>query len=222
VTTRIFLVRHGATELTAEDRFAGSTDVLLSDAGREQARLLGIRLAGEPIAAVYASPMRRTIVTAELASKPHGLTVSPMEGLREINHGRWEGKTRAEVEREFPEEYTRYEHDPYSFAPAGGETGLAVTARALPALLDIVERHCDREVLVVSHKATIRLILSSLLGFDPRKYRDRLDQSPAALNILDFKDAAHARLTLFNDTSHYDRPVPEIPRKRLSKVWDQG
>jgi broad specificity phosphatase PhoE len=222
VTTRIFLVRHGATELTAEDRFAGATDVLLSDSGREQARLLGIRLAGEPLAAVYASPMRRTIVTAELASSPHNLPVSPMEGLREIDHGRWEGKTRGEVEREFPEEYARYEHDPYSFAPAGGETGLAVTARALPALLEIVDRHCDCEVLVVSHKATIRLILSSLLGFDPRKYRDRLDQSPAALNILDFKDAAHARLTLFNDTSHYDRPVPEIPRKRLSKVWDQG
>jgi probable phosphoglycerate mutase len=221
VTTRIFLVRHGATELTAEDRFAGATDVLLSAAGREQARLLGVRLAGEPIAAVYASPMRRTIVTAELASEPHGLRVSPIEGLREINHGRWEGKTRAEVEREFPEEYVRYEHDPYSFAPAGGETGLAVTARALPALLELVERHIGCEVLVVSHKATIRLLLSSLLGFDPRKYRDRLEQSPAALNILDFKDAAHARLTLFNDTSHYDRPVPEIPRGRLSKIWDQ-
>lgn len=222
MTTRIFLVRHGATELTAEDRFAGATDVLLSDSGREQARLLGVRLAGEPIVAVYASPMRRTVVTAELASQPHGLPVSHCEGLREINHGRWEGKTRAEVEKEFPEEYSRYEHDPFSFAPAGGETGLAVTARALPALLEIVQRHCDSEVLVVSHKATIRLLLSSLLGFDPRKYRDRLDQSPAALNILDFKDAAHARLTLFNDTSHYDRPVPEIPKKRLSKVWDQS
>jgi len=222
VTTRIFLVRHGATELSSEDRFAGATDVLLSDAGREQARLLGVRLAGEPIVAVYASPMRRTMATAELASQPHTLRVAPVEGLREINHGRWEGKTRGEVEREFLDEYTRYEHDPYSFAPAGGESGLAVTARALPSLLEIVERHCDQEVLVVSHKATIRLLLSSLLGFDPRKYRDRLDQSPAALNILDFKDAAHARLTLFNDTSHYDRPVPEIPRKRLSKVWDQG
>jgi len=222
VTTRIFLVRHGATELTDEDRFAGATDVLLSDTGREQARLLGFRLAGAQLAAVYASPMRRTIVTAELAAEPHALPVSPIDGLREINHGRWEGKTRREVEKEFPDEYSRYEHDPYSFAPAGGETGLAVTARALPALLEVVQRHCDKAVLVVSHKATIRLLLSSLLGFDPRKYRDRLDQSPAALNILDFKDAAHARLTLFNDTSHYDRPVPEIPKKRLSKVWDQG
>jgi len=107
VTTRIFLVRHGATELTAEDRFAGATDVLLSDSGRDQARLLGVRLAGESLAAVYASPMRRTMVTAELASATHGLTVSPVEGLREINHGRWEGKTRKEVDEQFPEEATR-------------------------------------------------------------------------------------------------------------------
>jgi len=222
MTTRIFLVRHGATELTAEDRFAGATDVLLSEAGREQARLLGVRLAGESLAAVYASPMKRTIATAEIASESHGLPINTVNGLREINHGRWEEKTRAEVEKEFPEEYARYEHDPYSFAPVGGESGLAVTARALPALLDIVQRHGDNStVLVVSHKATIRLLLSSLLGFDPRKYRDRLDQSPAALNILDFKDAAHARLTLFNDTSHYDRPVPEVPKHRLSKIWSQ-
>jgi broad specificity phosphatase PhoE len=222
VTTRIFLVRHGATELSSEDRFAGATDVLLSDSGREQARRLGQRLAGQSITAVYASPMRRTVETAELAIEPHGLRVVPVDGLREINHGRWEGKTRREVEAEYPEEYARYEHDPYSFAPLGGETGLAVTARALPALLEIVERHEGCPVLIVSHKATIRLLLSSLLGFDPRKYRDRLDQAPAALNILDFKDAAHARLTLFNDTSHYDLPVPEVPRGRLSKVWDQG
>ncbi len=217
----MFLVRHGATELTAEDRFAGATDVLLSEAGREQARLLGIRLAGESLSAVYASPMRRTITTAEIASESHALPITPVDGLREINHGRWEGRTRAEVERQFPIEYARYEEDPYTFSPVGGESGLAVTARALPALLDLVERHKDSAILVVSHKATIRLLLSSILGFDPRKYRDRLDQSPAALNILDFKDAAHARLTLFNDTSHYDRPVPEVPKHRLSKTWSQ-
>jgi broad specificity phosphatase PhoE len=219
VSTRIFLVRHGATELSAEDRFAGATDVLLSDQGREQARRLGHRLAGEAVTAVYASPMKRTIETAQLASEPHTLPVTPADGLREINHGRWEGKSRAEVENEFPEEYARYEHDPFSFAPVGGESGLAVTARALPALLGIVEKHSGACVLVVSHKATIRLLLSSLLGFDPRSYRDRLDQSPAALNILDFKDLVHARLTLFNDTSHYASAVPDVPRGRLSKDW---
>ncbi len=67
--------------------------------------------------------------------------------------------------------------DLYTFAPMGGESGLAVTARALPVLIEIVRSHPASSVLVVSHKATIRLLLSSLLGFDPRRYRDNLDQS---------------------------------------------
>ncbi|HEX3136291.1 MAG TPA: histidine phosphatase family protein [Casimicrobiaceae bacterium] len=221
MTTRVYLARHGATELSAEDRFAGAVDVLLSDAGRDQARLLGDRLATEELAAVYASPMKRTIETAQLASAAQSCDVTPVDGLREIAHGRWEGMLRAEVEQQFPQEYTRYESDPFSFAPLGGETGLQVIARALPALLEIVERHTNERILIVSHKATIRLLLSSLLGFDARKYRDRLDQSPAALNILDFKNLANARLTLFNDTSHYTGAIPAMPGAHLSKVWDE-
>ena len=223
MTTRIYLVRHGATVLSAEDAFAGETDVALSEEGRAQARSLAARLAGEPIAAFYASPMGRTMETARILAGPHGLEVLPRDGLREISHGHWEGRKRSEVEALFPEEYARWEADPYSSAPSGGESGLAVTARALPELLRIVEAHRDRHVLLVSHKATIRLLVSILLGFDPRAYRDRLDQSPASLNILDFRDASHARLSLFNDTSHYapsSSSTPEMPHGRLSKWWD--
>jgi broad specificity phosphatase PhoE len=222
VTTRVFLIRHGTTELSTEDRFAGAVDVLLSDAGRDQARRLGRRLVSENISVAFASPMKRTMETARLVVEPHGVEVSPVDGIREIAHGRWEEMKREEVERKFPEEYSRYEEDPFSFAPVEGESGLQVTARALPALLKIVEEHCDERIVMVSHKATIRLLLSSLLGFDPRKYRDRLDQAPCALNILDFKDVAHARLTLFNDTSHYNPAVPEMPQRRLSKTWSEG
>ncbi|HEX7420247.1 MAG TPA: histidine phosphatase family protein, partial [Thermoanaerobaculia bacterium] len=156
---------------------------------------------------------------AELVAEPHRLDVCPIDELREIAHGRWEGKSRAEVAREYHEEYERWERDPYTFAPEGGESGLQVTARALPALIKLVETHDGMPFVVVSHKATIRLLLSSLIGFDPRKYRDRLDQSPAALNILDFKDVTNARLTLFNDVSHYESEVPDVPSGRLSPVW---
>ncbi len=221
MTTRVYLIRHGSTELSAEDRFAGAIDVNLSDEGRNQARLLGERLAGEAITAFYASPMQRTVDTARLIAAPHGKEVTKVDNLREIAHGRWEGKTRADVEAAFPKEYHRYEHDPFTSAPEGGESGLDVTARALPALLQLVESHDDARLVVVSHKATIRLILSSMLGFDPRKYRDRLDQSPCALNILDFKDVTHARLTLFNDVSHYRDQVPDVPSGRLSRIWDK-
>ena len=221
--TRIFLVRHGATVLTAEDRFAGATDVPLSDEGREQARRLALRLSGEKITSIYASPLGRTVETAQLVGKPHGLDVRTRDGLREISHGRWEGMTRDEVDNRFPEEASDWDRDPYTFAPVGGESGLAVTARALPELLEIVRSHPGAHVLVVSHKATIRLLLSSLLGFDPRRYRDNLDQSPCALNIVDFKDTVRARLTLFNDTSHYAEAglaIPGVPGARLSKWWD--
>ncbi len=223
MTTRIYLVRHGATVLSVEDAFAGATDVALSDEGRGQARSLAERLAGEPIAAFYASPMSRTMETARIVAQPHGLEVRPRDGLREISHGHWEGKKRAEVEKLYPEEYARYEADPFSTSPPGGESGLAVTARALPALLAIVEENRDKQALLVSHKATIRLLVCSLLGLDPRAYRDRRDQSPASLNLLDFKDPAHARLSLFNDTSHYSpspSATPDMPAARLSKWWD--
>jgi len=223
--TRVFMVRHGATVLSAEDRFAGATDVELSDEGREQTRRLAERLSREKIVAVYASPLGRTIETAQILAASHQLEVQTRDGLREISHGRWEQMTRREVEEKFPEEAAEWEKDPYTFAPLGGESGLAVTARALPALVEIVRAHPGDHVLVVSHKGTIRLLLSSLLGFDPRRYRDNLDQNPAALNIVDFKDPSRARLTLFNDTSHYDeagQAIPEIPRARLSRWWSLG
>jgi probable phosphoglycerate mutase len=219
MVTRLHLIRHGATTLSAEDRFAGAVDVPLSDEGRAQARRLGERLAGTPITAIYASPLSRTVETARLVGAPQKLEPRLEPGLREIAHGHWEGLKRREVEAQFAEEYAAWEADPFTFAPRDGETGLAVMARALPVIREIVLRHPDENVAVVSHKATIRLLLSSLLGFDARGYRDRLDQAPACLNIVDFKDPVRARLMLYNDTSHYAQEARRASRQ-LSKWWD--
>ena len=219
MTTRLFLIRHGATQLTAEDRFSGAENVYLSEEGRAQAERLALRLADDNIGAVYASPLDRTMETARVLAEPHQLPVVARDGLQEIHHGHWEGMSRKEVETQFPDEYVSWESDPFTFAPQGGESGISVLARALPVIREIVVTHTDKNIVVVSHKATIRLILSSLLGFDERGYRDRLDQAPACLNILDFRDTVHARLMLFNDISHYsDHPLR--PQKHLSRWWD--
>lgn len=221
MTTRLYLIRHGATQLTTEDRFSGAANVYLSEEGRAQAERLAHRLADDHIAAVYTSPLDRTMETAEILARPHRLPPTPREALREISHGHWEGMTRRDVEAQYPDEYISWEADPFTFAPEGGESGISVLARALPVIREIVVTHRDKNIVVVSHKATIRLILSSLLGFDERGYRDRLDQAPACLNILDFRDAVHARLMLFNDVSHYaDQPLR--PQKHLSRWWDTG
>lgn len=218
-TTRLFMVRHGATQLSAEDRFAGAIDPALSEEGIFQAERLAERLSDDRISAVYCSPMLRTMQTAQILAKPFAFTPIPREGLREIDHGHWEGIRREQVEAQFPAEYAAWEEDPFTFAPEGGEAGVNVIARALPVIRSIVLSHRGENVVVVSHKATLRLLISSLLGFDARGYRDRLDQSPACLNVLDFKDPVRARLMLFNDVSHYI-DQPKRSGRHLSKWWD--
>lgn len=203
--TRLYLVRHGATQRTAEDRFSGAEGVELSEEGRSQANLLGERIDSEQPRAIYSSPLSRAVETAKVVAKRCALTLETRDGLREISHGHWEGLTRLEVEARYPEEYASWEEDPFTFAPEQGESGVAVLARALPVIREIVTRHEGERVVVVSHKATIRLLLSSLLGFDARGYRDRLDQAPACLNVLDFRGPVRVRLMLFNDTSHYSQ-----------------
>src|SRR5512146_770016 len=132
MTTRLYLIRHGATELTSEDRFSGSTDVDLSEQGRFQAERLAERLADDKITAFYCSPLRRTVETARIIAEPYGFQPIPRDGLREIHHGHWETMRRAEVEEQFPEEYAAWQEDPFTFAPEGGEAGVNVIARALP------------------------------------------------------------------------------------------
>ncbi len=217
--TRLYLIRHGATSLTTEDRYSGGTDIDLSDEGRWQAGCLAKRLADDKIVAVYSSPMRRTIETATIIGQPNQLSPNIRAGLHEIHHGRWETMSRAEVEAKYPEEYAEWQEDPFTFAPQGGESGVMVMARALPVIREVVLNHTGQTVAVVSHKATIRLILCSLLGIDARGYRDRLDQSPACLNILDFKDPVRVRLMLFNDVSHYV-DQPPYSENRLSEWFD--
>jgi len=221
MTTRIYFVRHGATQLTAENRFSGAVGVDLSDEGRAQVARLAARLAGEDIAAVHSSSMSRAVETAQILARPLRLVPVEDDALREISHGRWEGLTRQQVEEQFPAEYAAWEADPFTFAPVGGESGITVLARALPAVRRIVSEHAEKTTVVVSHKATLRLLLSSLLGIDPRGYRDRLDQSPACLNVVDFKDPVRARLMLFNDVSHY-AAHPRSASQNLSKWWDPG
>jgi probable phosphoglycerate mutase len=201
--TRILLARHGATTLSVEDRFAGSSDVPLSDAGLEQARRLGERLKGEPIAAVYCSDMHRAMRTAETIAQPHGLELIPRPALREMDHGQWEGLVHKVVEQRFAEQYKRWDEDPLLSPPPGGESGLAVLARALPALARIVDDHPAQTVAIVSHKATNRLLLCAIMGIEPRYYRARVGQDLACLNIIEFRSHANGRVVLMNDTSHW-------------------
>ncbi len=204
MTTHLLLVRHGETALAAADRFAGATDAPLTAEGHAQARRLGARLAGAQIRAVYASPLARTVETARAIAEPHGLVPVLEPALREVSHGHWETLTHAEAARAYLDEYAAWKENPFVFGPEGGESGLDVLARALPALRAILGRHAGETIVVVSHKATLRLLFCALLGIDPRRYRDALELSPASLTRLDVDAAAEAKLVLWNDVSHLE------------------
>ncbi len=201
--TRVYLIRHAETTATEEDRFAGSLDLPLSADGRAHASQLALRLSGFELRAVYTSPMRRAMETAQLIASPHSLDVIAMAELRELDHGHWEGMKRAEVEVRFPDEYAEYERDPLNFQARGGEPARAVVERAVPALRQIVRQHPAQEIAVISHKATNRLLIGYFLGIDLRGYRDKLAQRATCLNVLDFTKDEQVKLSLLNDISHY-------------------
>jgi broad specificity phosphatase PhoE len=203
MSTRLLLIRHAGTLLSSDDRYAGSTDVELSDEGRSQSRKLAVRLATMRVAAVYCSHLKRAVDTARAVATPHGLTPILNPALREVDHGHWEGLTRKEIEARFGEEFSRWSEDPFGVAPAEGESGRSVLARALPAVREILAAHENETVAIVSHKATNRLLIANFLGIDMRRYRDRIAQDLACLNVLLFDREWGLQLNLLNDTSHY-------------------
>jgi len=205
---RVHLVRHGTTT-AAEGVFSGSQDLPLSEHGQAMAQRLSKRLSQEQIDSFYSSHKIRAIQTAHAISLPHvemkgsKLIPSQLSELGEISHGRWEGKTKDEVIKEWPDEYEHWEEDPCLFAPLGGENGLSVIGRAIPAMDNIIRANAGKTAVVVSHKATLRLIICHYLGLPYRQYRDSFDLDQASLTTLVFKNPTKAKLTLYNDTSHY-------------------
>ncbi len=106
--TTILLARHGETDWNRENRFQGHADPPLNETGRAQAAELAAALANEPLAAVYSSPLRRAFETAQIVGAPHGLEPVPVDALREVDVGSWQGLTRAEIEERFPEQFARW------------------------------------------------------------------------------------------------------------------
>lgn len=197
----LYLVRQGQTAFSRENRFCGSIDPPLNETGLAMAEALGARYGAEPWAALYASPRLRARQTVEPTARRAGLSIAVEDGLREIAYGDWEGRPEAEVEAADRERFHAWAAHPGRVAPPGGETGAEIAQRALAAIDAIRSRHADGKVMVVSHKATLRVLLCALLGIDVDRFRARLAQRVCAVNIVDFKKTGPL-LQVLGDTSH--------------------
>ena len=198
----LWLVRHGQTDFSRENRFCGSIDPPLSDVGQRMAQALGEAHGKDPWDAIYCSPSTRAQQTvAPLAERAK---VKPVldEGLREISYGDWEGMKHDEARAKFPDAYAYWAQDTASRATPGGETAFMVASRAAPVIERIRREHPQGRVLVVSHKATVRIMVCALLGMDVRLFRDRIGQPVCALARFEIKPQGQAMLTLLGDVSH--------------------
>ncbi len=171
--TTLILVRHGETEWNRSGRWQGQADAPLNERGREQARALADELAGEQVAAVYASDLSRAQETAELIAARLGRPVEVDPRLREVHVGGWSGLTTAEIEARFPDDVVRwYEGDP-SHNFDGGETYAAMGKRVVAALEEIAARHPGEQILVVLHGGPIRALLAHAAGITYAEQRHR-------------------------------------------------
>lgn len=197
----LYLLRHGQTLASRENRFSGRIDPPLTEMGVEMAEAFGNAYASVDWNAVYVSPMLRAQQTAEPLIRRTGLTPSVEEGLSEIAYGEWEGLKQDEVRERFPEAFAYWAQDVASRGTPGGETAFAVAARSMAVVERLRTQHLEGNVLIVSHKATLRVIICALLGLDVRLFRDRVAQPVAAVSLFEIKKTGPL-LRRLADVSH--------------------
>ncbi|MFN8391971.1 MAG: histidine phosphatase family protein [Bdellovibrionota bacterium] len=197
----IYFLRHGQTHGSKENKFCGSgLDIDLTPEGEEMARQFAAFYSSKPWTAVYCSPMRRALATAKPLCEKLGIEPKRFEGLKEIAYGKWEGLTVEDAKRDFHDSYIRWSVDPAWNGADGGESAVDVERRAMPAVDEIAKQYTDGNVLVVSHKATIRIILCSLLGIDLGRFRQRLECPVASVSVVEFRAQGPMLLSLADRT----------------------
>ena len=208
MSLKIYLLRHGETEYSQRGAYCGALDPELTPAGSLMAQAFADAYCTVPWTDVYVSPMKRTIATAQPLCDALGLPMQTRDGLREIGYGAWEDREQEDVRQHHEQDYIRWLTEPAWNPPTGGETAVQVASRALPVITEIESRYKNGDVLVVSHKATIRIILCSLMGIDIGRYRDRIDALAASVSIVKF-DIHGPMLKVLGDRNYMSKSLRE-------------
>jgi alpha-ribazole phosphatase len=199
--TRLILVRHAESEM--QGRYLGRLDPPLSARGRAQAAALARRMADQSLAAVYSSSLKRALTTAQMIAASHGLEVSAIADLAELDFGDWDGLTYQEIAEIAPHRFNRWLADPAEVCPPNGETLLEMSQRVMEAVNGIIAAHPGETVVVVTHGGPARVIVCHALGILLSE-QWRIRQDLAAVSWLDF-DERGATLSLLNDICHLQR-----------------
>ena len=176
-------------------------NINLTPAGYQMAEDFAIAYQDYPWTAVFSSPLTRALATATPLCERLKIEIKTRVGLQEIGYGLWEGRTVEEVNRNYHDDYVRWLADPGWNAPSNGEKGIDIARRSSMVLEEIEHHYSQGNILIISHKSTIRIMLCSLLGIDIGRYRDRIGIPVASLTIVEM--AEHGpRILVMGDRSH--------------------
>jgi len=197
---KLLLARHGATELNSARIFVGQRDAELSALGQSQVKKLSGRLAAEKIDVIYSSDLRRAMVTAETIASKHKLEITTCPELREVDYGKFEGLTFEQITQLYPELAGLCLNWDLQLKFPDGERVEELKQRVNKFLGRLKHHDQEQTVLIVAHGGPLRLIICSLLGIDPRHWR-QMHLDLASLSIVNIYPEV-AVLSLLNDTSH--------------------
>lgn len=200
---RVVLVRHGQTLWNREARFRGRADLPLDEVGLRQAEATGRYLKKHwPVSSVYASPLRRTMQTAEAIARVQGLTACPWDGLVDIHFGAFQGLSAGEAEQRHPDLYRAWIDAPHTVHFPGGESLEIVRERVVATLNELALRHADQAIALVSHTVVNRVLLCVVLGWGNDRFW-HMEQDTCAVNVFEMNDNAF-RIVLLNSTCHLE------------------
>lgn len=203
--THVLLLRHGQTAWNAEQRLQGQLDVPLDTVGQRQVAQMAAVLAGEDLAAIYSSDLKRALDTALALARVTGLPVIQDKALRERGFGRLEGLTYAEVDALWPDDALRWRRREPDFGPGGGETLRAFCARSVAAVTRLALPHPGQTIAVVAHGGVLDCMHRAATGLDlgaPRTWQ----LGNATVNRLLFT-GEHFVVVGWDDRAHLDAPT---------------
>lgn len=200
--TRVVLLRHGETEWNRVERFRGRIDVELNQMGQRQALAVARRLSAWQIEAIYSSPMKRALQTAQPVAEACGLDVAILEGINDVDYGAWAGLSAEEARAQYPEVYGNWAHTPLLTQCPQGENLRQVQTRSWTALEETCSAHEGGAILLVSHVVVNRVLICAALGLVDDAFW-KIGQDNAAISVLEGANG-HYRVLLLNDTCHLD------------------
>ena len=216
--TTVILLRHGRTTANAAGVLAGWTPgVQLDEAGAEQVRGVGERLAMVPLAAVVSSPLERCRQTADAVAAGRDLAVQDDERLGEARYGDWTGRTIKELSKD-PLWKVVQQHPSAAVFPGPEGEGLAQTqVRAVAAVREWnAKLGPDAVWLACSHGDVIKAILADALGLHLDQFQ-RIVADPASISVVTYTET-RPFVVRVNDTGGDVSGLIPPPRRRRRKT----